>query len=648
MNNKTETPAYFSIKQLADLAKSIKTFHANANTPPTSGIPPTLSENDLLTLRETSSELDKIVEHYLQLQAILQPEVCSHNYLSAKTVIFEGKECLLSNSENSTLNDKFYDLASIVHQFQLDAASEKHLLAFYLEREPTHQENQKFYLVKQLLLCQFALSAAKEVADGSQEKISLSRHLIEKALLAFKTGKFTYCLQMMGTKTEPNKSNEDFFQILPLSLNKKMFTLYFDKEITNYRAVSKDWYQQAQGIQAERSHIEYPTNLDQYFPEEIEKEDGTKVINEDRQRVINAYTATFSPCPIAEPVTKEDTLQPDKNDVHLLPKESPHFEEPLQGLSGWKKVLKLKVNDKPYVLRLLPKNQDANKEILFMQIFAHLKMAPKIHYASPDDGVIIMDYIDSIPYWHKQKLEQGDIDILGFFLNKMNSIEIPKELGFFAESKRAKDALTKVKNCCFDSHKEDSRFDMYRDLLKDYENLKTLCMSFSDNNVCHQDFHPWNILRPKANPQWFSIIDWDFAQAGMDRLFDFATLMIYMRADSERETEFLTSYIGKTPTAYDQAKYIAFKQFSCIFSAITGLSLCENLDFDVTKEELAAVPTFKNMTFDYYQTLKLHEPNGQYKLGVMFIKQAMAEKDKQEYKDALATLESTRQQLSLR
>ena len=85
--------------------------------------------------------------------------------MSRDNILFDGSRFQVIDWENATINDRLYDPAFLSCYFFLSPEQEKVLLSTYLGHEITRLEDQKFYLMKLLVLCHLAVVTITKCHD---------------------------------------------------------------------------------------------------------------------------------------------------------------------------------------------------------------------------------------------------------------------------------------------------------------------------------------------------------------------------------------------------------------------------------------------------------------------------------------------------
>lgn len=636
--------------QLRQLAQQIRKLHDTPFVMETPHQTPTglplsaLAAAESLASTDTFPTLRDNIALYKRLLPMLKPEVLSHNSLSRENILFDGERFHMIDWENATISDRLYDLAFLSCYFFLTPEQENTLLTSYLGHDLTHAEDQKFYLMKLLVLSHLAITVITKCQDlefiaslppinpnqryyhytGKDKhllnlqtdfgKYVIYQLLINEIQFIMTTGKFLACEEKIleaGKKKQPSS-----FSDLPLIAQRSIFTYLSRRELARVSTVSKDWARAAYSI------------ADDAFPEPV----GIDALNPtDRPRALAALKATFMPYKQQHRVI----------DAVLSPTIIASITPFSAGLSPWANTCKLIINDRPYVIRLMTAEAGTSSikmEVMLMGLFSAIGVSPKIHYASDELGVIIMDYVDALPAWYRE-ITPETLTRLGLVFNQMNDISFrpSKRHAFFANPRLAEIYARVYKTCRMD-HATDPRFELFRDMLSELDRLKPLCDELTERTICHHDFNVWNLLQRKTDRS-FSVIDFEFSQSG-DRLFDLGSLVVFMRLNKKAEAQLLASFYGREPTEREKSKYYLFKQYAWLHYIVMGLGICKGLDFVVTPAEIDELPPFNAFTHSTVLSTPLdpHSDIGHYKLAIMFIKQAKIDGMDEEFRKAMEYL----------
>lgn len=571
-----------------------------------------------------------ILALYDKLLQVHNPSVYCHNALNPTYVIIDGDNINLLTSKNSSHGDPFYDLAYFSCRFRLRPEAESILLTHYLERSMTHVEEQRFYLLKLLALAHLSLSIIcsstdvfpltqpielngdaryfdcsedidvlwdsfeKGGVEGQLNVNKLHRLLANEISFSTKTGKYLSCeKELLLAKVAPTSIND-----LPRAIKLKIFSYFSPKELAQIVTVNKEWLGLC--LDSLRPTVSMPTNFD-------------SIGHADREKILIALQKTSS---LYQPV---------------------EFISRLPGSSPWVATYKILINHNPFVVRVLCAEDGSTyfkQEIGMMYFFASMGIAPKIHYSCRKTGVILMDFVENISEWHAN-IHKDVWAHLGSFFNLMNNVSLDRYASSrFFQNRRLSDTYDRVYRICLKDYVTDYRFNLFRTCLKELDRLKPLCESITKQTLCHNDLHVWNILQQLNGD--FSAIDFEYSQLG-DRLFDIASLAIFMRLTIHDEMHLLTSFFGRLPSRYEKNKYTLFKAYAWINYLIMGIGALTRLDFEISREVIDELRPFYDYSNDQLVANGIDHRSdlGRFQFAVMFAKQALSVCETEEYRDAI-------------
>lgn len=150
---------------------------------------------------------------------------------------------------------------------------------------------------------------------------------------------------------------------------------------------------------------------------------------------------------------------------------------------------------------------------------------------------------------------------------------------------------------------------------------------------CHNDLHPRNLCFFENE---FKAFDYGTAGPGEPYL-DVLSVLAYFHAKSIHEKILLTAYLGRSPSAADEAKLYLMAQAVLIrlgFDALGRLS-----PEDVHRYDLIQATEFKSFFNDYIEwKIDLSEPENNLKLLKIFFTQVLNNFESQEFKNVLGAL----------
>jgi thiamine kinase-like enzyme len=199
-------------------------------------------------------------------------------------------------------------------------------------------------------------------------------------------------------------------------------------------------------------------------------------------------------------------------------------------------IYKVDVNDKPYVIRLSHpgwKPQEEQRAMSCIKISAERKLSPKVYYASSEDGIVIMDYIDPKLLSWEELTDPNHLTMLALTVKKIHEgPKFPESISIFDVRRSFERMLGNDKPNWLD--------ELSAELAKIEGILKE---DKVDVRPCHHDLKLDNFL---FDGKQFWVVDWEAACQG-NSLFDLETIIIFMALNDTQEGFFLKSYFGQKP-----------------------------------------------------------------------------------------------------
>jgi hypothetical protein len=236
-------------------------------------------------------------------------------------------------------------------------------------------------------------------------------------------------------------------------------------------------------------------------------------------------------------------------------------------------VYRIVVQGTPYLLRIISDLQmrmiSPVRQFTCMQIVAEAGIAPRVHYASIEDGISITDFVEEVPFAAAEALvrmptllralhglpafpkgtDAFDTSAM-FLLHKGAGLD-----GFF-QTFLAKNILAKAEG---------------EQLVAWHAQLAAVYPQNDGDMVSsHNDlFKPDNILFD-GNRVW--LVDWEAAFLN-DRYADLAVVANQLVSDDVDEKLYLERYFGQPPDEYQLARFFLMQQIVHIFYAVGFLLL---------------------------------------------------------------------------
>ena len=210
-------------------------------------------------------------------------------------------------------------------------------------------------------------------------------------------------------------------------------------------------------------------------------------------------------------------------------------------------VFHIVVQSKPFLLRIMTRiNEQNDPERIFpvMRAAAQAGLAPAVHYTDPAEGIVILDWIASVPFPTAQALP-----LLADTLRQLHSLPpFPKAFNYATTHRFF---LGKFPSANLRPAAEiDFAYSHLRRIAATYPRLEADIVS------SHMDLKPENILFD-GHRVW--LIDWQAAFQN-DRYFDLALIANFLIADETGERLLMRHYFGQPPTEYQLARFFLMRQ----------------------------------------------------------------------------------------
>ena len=236
--------------------------------------------------------------------------------------------------------------------------------------------------------------------------------------------------------------------------------------------------------------------------------------------------------------------------------------EVLKGGRSGAMILSLTVAGKGYVVRRGDPARTAHssqvaREIACLKIAAARGVAPALHHADADTGVVIMDRIDVAPFWHSPSRGAERIARVATTLRRLHDgPAFPPGPGVLPLVRRTDDFL-----------RERGGDGLPHELRSTLEALSSLTEHFAGDAPCHNDLNPGNLLEA---PEALYFVDWDTAAQG-DPFVDLGQLGVFTFPMPGQREALLEAYVGRAPTALERR---APRWPGCARSAFTPPRSC--------------------------------------------------------------------------
>ena len=252
-------------------------------------------------------------------------------------------------------------------------------------------------------------------------------------------------------------------------------------------------------------------------------------------------------------------------------------------------VFRIVVKGCPYMLRIimrLNEQTDPARHFTCLQAAAQAGLAPRVWYASIEDGISITDFVEAAPFSIKEAL----VRIPGTLRQLHAMPPFPKAFNYvtahngFIWRFRAANLLPR--------NEIEEIFTRYEQVCAIYPRLDTDMVS------CHSDLKPENIL---FDGQRVWLLDWQAAFVN-DRYFDLAIVANFVVTNDADERTYLGEYFGQPPDEYQMARFFLMRQVLHMFYATVFL-LLGSAGRPVNQSE--SLPSFR----DFHQRIWAGEVN---------------------------------------
>ncbi len=223
-------------------------------------------------------------------------------------------------------------------------------------------------------------------------------------------------------------------------------------------------------------------------------------------------------------------------------------------------VYRVVMQGSAFILKIMTRIDERNdpaRIFASMRLASEAGLAPRIRYSSIEDGISIIEFVESLPFPPEEALAR-----LPATLRRLHALPpFPKTFNYVTAHNGFIWRFRSANLLPF--HEVQEVFGRYAELCAVYPRLD------SDIVPCHDDLKPENILFDGSRV-W--LVDWQAAFQN-DRYFDLAVVANFLVANEEDEALYLHQYFGQPPDAYQRARFFLMSQMLHLFYATVFLLL---------------------------------------------------------------------------
>lgn len=237
---------------------------------------------------------------------------------------------------------------------------------------------------------------------------------------------------------------------------------------------------------------------------------------------------------------------------------------PLSGGRSGALICRVDVGDDRYALRLVSQPNSLNdpaRQFAAMAVASTEGIAPTLHYADPDAGIAITDFITAVPWSQAFAASMAPITTLGAQIRRLH--DGPAIASFLDAFQCIAGGLDTLRNAGA------TLPPMLREYLPRFDDVRRTLAPHVVMVSSHNDLNPGNLLYD-GRDLW--IIDWEAAWQN-DEMFDVATVLHWFDMEGGREAALLHGYFGVEPTALQRAKLELMRQVVLCYYAVIFLLL---------------------------------------------------------------------------
>lgn len=281
---------------------------------------------------------------------------------------------------------------------------------------------------------------------------------------------------------------------------------------------------------------------------------------------------------------------------------------------------------KKYVARFISHKSQKGRdlEIHNLKIASDAGYGPQVYFSDTSRGIVIMEYLSG------KKVLQEDLLLDQFYVELANLLRKIHQGPAFENSD-----FNVFNRINIGIQKNKAKYSDYVPLTKIEQVFTTvhqaLLPHLTTNIPCHNDLHGGNLIFLGNE---FKAVDYEDAGQG-DPYFDVATVASYFYSDSDHEKVLIETYLGRQPSAAENAKFYLMKQVILLKWAFGWLKRVPAET--IRKYGLIAAPTFIDFVKEI-RSIDLSKPENGLLLLKTFFSQVLDNVESQEFKDAVDVL----------
>ncbi len=294
-------------------------------------------------------------------------------------------------------------------------------------------------------------------------------------------------------------------------------------------------------------------------------------------------------------------------------------------------VYKLVVQGKPYVLRLVMEIdalRDPARDYLCMGLASDAGIAPHVYYASVEDAVAIIDFLDAKPLGQGFPPPEKLIPALAQTIQSIHALPLfPKLVNFFDGINIFIEIFKSAGVMAPEATVE--LFKAYAEVQKRYPRNEADIVS------SHNDMNPNNVL---SNGQRLWVIDWESAFQN-DRYVDLAIAANYYLPEEAQREALLSAYFGEALDDVKRARFFLMRQVCRIYYGLVLLNFAAprpaGVAAETSLETLSPAEFFGQVRAG---TLSMSSYEGRVIFGKIMLSQALTDMQTPRFGEALRQL----------